>query len=550
MRDWSIVTKIVVSACGIVSVLVLLGGFALIQDEIQLVNLFLSEHVFRINRAIDEREQQERALLRKNVEFNTEILSEAGAIYLLNWDVEHLKNFLLRPYMNYPEILAIEVLDGEGDPFAAAWKNSEITIGEKLPADLVLDARLSYSLDSVYENERVGSFQVYYTDEILAAQIHGIKQQAASESEDFHADSHVRLNKIFIHQGIGVAFILLVQILCLIVLLRVLIFHPLSAVSEIAHKLANFDLTVNLSVRKNDEIGRLLKAINAMVQAFREAIMHVQHSGDLVSSSSSELAAAAKQQEVVVATQTNSLVKIGLLLQEISDATAELTQTMQNVACMSQEAAGFANSGWMNLRDMEEAIDNMSHSSESISGKLGAISGKADAISTVVSTINNVSEQTNLLSLNAAIEAEKAGEYGRGFSVVAREIRRLADQTAVSALDIDYMVKGMRAAVAAGVMEMDKFIADVRQSVENVGSISAQFTQIIEKVQEFSPSLETVNSSMEVQSNDARQLNTAMENLNEESRQTTESFRESFLAIELLNETARDLQNEVSRFKL
>jgi methyl-accepting chemotaxis protein WspA len=104
---------------------------------------------------------------------------------------------------------------------------------------------------------------------------------------------------------------------------------------------------------------------------------------------------------------------------------------------------------------------------------------KASNINQVVTTITKVADQTNLLSLNAAIEAEKAGEHGRGFVVVATEIRRLADQTAVASYDIEQLVKEMQSAVSSGVMGMDKFSEEVRRGVQEVEQVSGQLTQII-----------------------------------------------------------------------
>jgi len=192
----------------------------------------------------------------------------------------------------------------------------------------------------------------------------------------------------------------------------------------------------------------------------------------------------------------------------------------------------------------------MEGASRSISGRLETINEKAENITHVVDTIAKVADQTNLLSLNAAIEAEKAGEYGRGFNVVAREIRRLADQTAVATLDIEQMVGEMQSAVSTGVMEMDKFIAEVKHSAEDVGNISTQLTRIIEQIKVLSPSFETVNAAMDDQSSNARKINQAIIALSEEIEETSEALRESFSAIEQLNDAARGLQEEVSRFKV
>ncbi len=291
-------------------------------------------------------------------------------------------------------------------------------------------------------------------------------------------------------------------------------------------------------------------AINEMTRSFKDVVSLVQRSGLQVFSSATELSSTAKQQEVTITHQVESTQKAVKAIEEISHVAADLVQTMQRAASMSQETAEFASSGQTDLTRMEAAMHHMEHASQSISGRLEAINEKAENITTVVTTINKVSDQTNLLSLNAAIEAEKAGEFGRGFTVVAREIRRLADQTAVATLDIEQMVKEMQAAVSAGVMEMDRFITDVRTSAEDVEKISTQLTRIIGQVQELSPSFEDVTVAMEHQADDAQTINTAMMSLGEEMQETTSSLRESYTSIAQLNEAARGLQNEVSRFKV
>ncbi len=303
-------------------------------------------------------------------------------------------------------------------------------------------------------------------------------------------------------------------------------------------------------VGSEDETGHLLSSIKTMTESLNSLVGQVQRSGIQVTSSSTELAATAREQEATMSTQVESTKRAVKLAEEISRVATELVETMQQVAAKSQETAVFASKGQTDLARMEEAMANMEAASKSISGRLEAINEKAENITNVVTTITKVADQTNLLSLNAAIEAEKAGEYGRGFNVVAREIRRLADQTAVATLDIDQMVQEMQSAVSAGVMEMDKFIAEVNLSAEDVGKISSQLTRIIEQVQALSPSFDDVNVSMVLQSENARKINSSIANLSEDMQTTTEGLRESFSAIEQLNEAARNLQDEVSRFKV
>jgi methyl-accepting chemotaxis protein WspA len=199
---------------------------------------------------------------------------------------------------------------------------------------------------------------------------------------------------------------------------------------------------------------------------------------------------------------------------------------------------------------MEATMRQIMDASGSISAKLAVLSEKTSNINSVVTTITKVADQTNLLSLNAAIEAEKAGEYGLGFAVVAMEIRRLADQTAVATYDIEKMVKEMQSAVAAGVMGMDKFSEEVRRGGEEIRQVSMQLAQVIHQVQALSPRFQTVNEGMQSQSTGAQQISEILTQLSESAHQTAESLRQSNVAIEQLNDAARGLQSSVTRFKL
>jgi methyl-accepting chemotaxis protein WspA len=161
-----------------------------------------------------------------------------------------------------------------------------------------------------------------------------------------------------------------------------------------------------------------------------------------------------------------------------------------------------------------------------------------------------VADQTNLLSINAAIEAEKAGEAGRGFLVVSREIRRLADQTAVATLDIEQMVRQMQDAVSAGVMEMDKFSEQVRAYTSQVADIGGQMSEIIGQVQRLSDDFQTVNSGMRQQSQGARQIDEAMAQLVTGVHQVSGSVKDFNAAAENLRHSASELQEEVNLFEV
>ena len=322
----------------------------------------------------------------------------------------------------------------------------------------------------------------------------------------------------------------------------------LAEVAVVNTRIAQGDLTVTVTPQSSaDKFGT---AHHQMIDKLSQLVGAVQRAGLQVNTSATEIAATSKQQQATATEIAATTTEIGATSREIAATSKELVRTVGEVNRVAEETAQLAGSGQSGLGRMEGTMRNIMDASGTISGKLAVLNEKATNINAVVTTITKVADQTNLLSLNAAIEAEKAGEYGLGFAVVATEIRRLADQTAVATYDIEQMVKEMQSAVSAGVMGMDKFSEEVRRGVDEVRQVGAQLTQIIQQVQALTPRFEMVNEGMQSQSTGAQQITEALSQLSESAQQTAESLRNSSIAIEHLNEAARDLQNGVARFKL
>ncbi len=247
------------------------------------------------------------------------------------------------------------------------------------------------------------------------------------------------------------------------------------------------------------------------------------------------IAEAGKELEVTMTEQVSSTNEVAVTSKEIAANSKYLMNTIEEVKQTSQVTANAAGDSQNDLIQMEKTMQMLAIATSSISAKLGTISEKASRISSIITTITKVADQTNLLSLNAAIEAEKAGQYGAGFAVVAREIRRLADQTAVATLDIENMVKEMQGSVSTGVMEMDKFTKNVEVGVEDVRKIGMKLEAIIGQVQTLTPRFEQVSNNMEGQAQGAEQISEAMAQLTEVSLQTSQSLREINLSLRQLD---------------
>jgi methyl-accepting chemotaxis protein WspA len=325
----------------------------------------------------------------------------------------------------------------------------------------------------------------------------------------------------------------------------------IAGVVDVAEKMSIGDLTGEVHVSDTkDEISKLQNSFRSMNQGLAALIKQVQTSGIQITSSATQIAASGKQLEATVNEQAASTNEVVATAKEIAATAGKLVKTMDEVSHMAESTAREASTGQKELVRMENTMKVLGNATISISNKLGIISEKANNINSIVTTITKVADQTNLLSLNAAIEAEKAGEYGMGFAVVAREIRRLADQTAVATLDIENMVKEMQSAVSTGVMEMDKFSHEVSRGMEDIRNIGVQLAQIIEQVQSLTPRFDSVNRGMEAQSEGAQQISETMAQLAEISLQTADALREINSSIAQLNEAAQGMRHEISRFKV
>jgi methyl-accepting chemotaxis protein WspA len=299
-----------------------------------------------------------------------------------------------------------------------------------------------------------------------------------------------------------------------------------------------------------DEVGQLLGSFQTMLRQLNLLLGQVRRSSIQVTTSCTQLAASGRQLEGTITEQVASTNQVSTTAKQIAATSEELASTMEEVAAMSHTTTLTANNQQQELQRMEGNMQQLALATDSIANKLGAISEKANNINAIVSTITKVADQTNLLSLNAAIEAEKAGEAGLGFAVVAKEIRRLADQTAIATIDIELMIKEMQSSVSTGVMEMDKFAREVRQGVEEVGQITVQVGNVIAQVQELTPRFEAVNQGMEMQFQGAQQISEAMMQLSTTSSQTADSLQEITSVIEQLNSAEQSLRREVMGFKI
>ncbi len=375
-----------------------------------------------------------------------------------------------------------------------------------------------------------------------------LRQNKAVADQDMASiDDAVMSAKIVM--GISLLVAVLAAALCGLLLMRA-IMAPMNRIVQILEVMRTGDLSGRLNLERKDEFGAVETGFNDMMVELTSLVSQAQRSSVQVTTSVTEIAATSKQQQATATETAATTTEIGATSREIAATSRDLVRTMTEVSTAADQASVAAGSGQQGLARMEETMHSVMGAADLVNAKLAILNEKAGNINQVVVTIVKVADQTNLLSLNAAIEAEKAGEYGRGFAVVATEVRRLADQTAVATYDIEQMVREIQSAVSAGVMGMDKFSEEVRRGMFEVQQVGEQLSQIIHQVQALAPRVLMVNEGMQAQATGAEQINHALVQLGDASSQTVESLRQASFAIDELSQVAVGLRSGVSRFKV
>lgn len=333
------------------------------------------------------------------------------------------------------------------------------------------------------------------------------------------------------------------------ILLAGSISQPIVALTQVTSRIALGDLTPNIDKAPSNEIGLLSNAIRDMASNLKSLVNKVKNSGVQVASTSQDVFSTVQQQLSIAEETGRASVDISESARKISITAKDLTGTMQEVSEVAQDTALLAESGIDGLQIMENSMGDLSEANIAVSKQLTAIQEKADAIGGIITTMTKVADRTNLLSLNAAIEARKAGEYGKGFKVVAAEIRNLADQAARSTLEIEAMVKEMLEAVQKGVFAIHNFSDKVEYGIREITTVSKHLANVIQQVQGLPPRFVMVFEGMQSQAKDADKIKQAIELLSSSAQKTVKSLKGTSHKLELLEKTSQLLKKEISRFQ-
>ncbi|AKF48805.1 Methyl-accepting chemotaxis protein (plasmid) [Pseudomonas syringae pv. syringae HS191] len=382
-------------------------------------------------------------------------------------------------------------------------------------------------------------------------------QDKMSKLADFNDEGAKRAGldaASFYSNGVSLVIGLLVLTLILTVVLATVltrsITSPISDALVVAERIAGSDLSQEVEVSGSDEAGRLLAALAKMQSNLRETIANIADSATQLASASEEMTAVTEDGSRGLVRQNDEVNQAATAVTEMSAAVDEVARNAEAAAQSSRESMEFTRSGIENVAQTLKAIESLAGNVASTGDQVKALSGRAQDISKVVEVIRAIAEQTNLLALNAAIEAARAGEQGRGFAVVADEVRALAHRTQQSTQEIEQMISAIQAdsTQAVGAMNVSAQMASSSISVAQNADLSLK--QIAEAITQINERNLLIATASEEQAQVAREADQNLTSIRELSVQSAAGASQTASACSEMASLAIDLNRLVARFKV
>ena len=349
-----------------------------------------------------------------------------------------------------------------------------------------------------------------------------------------------------------VIFIVLAVVLTIVLALVLTrsIVKPLSEAVAVARTVASGDLSTTIQVEGTDEPAQLLEALKSMQQSLRSTIQHIADSSNQLASASEELHAVTEDTNRGLHQQNNEIEQAATAVNEMTSAVDEVARNAVSTSEASRESERTAQRGRDQVLRTVNSISSLAENVTSTASEVGDLADKIRDISKVLDVIRAIAEQTNLLALNAAIEAARAGEQGRGFAVVADEVRLLAQRTQQSTQEIEQMIGGIRQGTDHAVSAMQGSNTLAHATLELAQSAGQALDEITRSITEINERNLLIASASEEQASVTREVDRNLVNIRDLSLQSSAGANQTSASSQELSRLAIDLNGLVSKFRL
>src|SRR5579863_3740133 len=430
-----------------------------------------------------------------------------------------------------------------GDEGVKAAFSALVRANEQV-TNLVLQARNAESHQAIIEKSNPAF-------EALLKAINTYQNQAAKKLEDDAAAVGARTARLeFTIFATVIAGIVLLVVLGMVLVRSVS--SALKSMNSMVRDLADGegDLTKRLEIGSRDELGELATWFNTFMDKIHHIISEVAGTAGQVASASEELSSSATLQAQGAGTQKDQTVQVATAMQEMSSTVQQVSESCEKAAEASRKAAETARAGGVVVEQALTQMRSIAQSVGSTAKEMEELGKSSDQIGRIAAVIDDIADQTNLLALNAAIEAARAGEQGRGFAVVADEVRKLAERTTTATKEIAKMIKTIQDGTSGAVKAMESGSRQVEEGVELTARAGESLQQIIRMSEEVGSMITHITTAATQQSGATIEINQNMDQIAQLVKESADASQQSAKACQDLSELALALQNMVGSFKL